>query len=197
MKHNQIEDLIYIFSKLPGLGARSARRIVLHLLKDKEIRMPSLIQTLNDAYKSSKLCNICNNLDTQEICQICTNPYRDDSQIIVVETVADLWAMERSNSFKGKYHVLGASLSASKGSMPETMGLNKLRNRIIENEVREIIIANSSTLDGQTTAFFIADYLSDLNLKLSRLASGIPIGGELEYLDDGTLSAALKLRQDF
>lgn len=197
MNKNYIEDLTYLFSKLPGLGPRSARRIVLHLLKEKDTRIDNFIHSLNDVKVNTHHCEICNNIDICSPCKICTNPLRESSIIAVVEDVADLWAIERSGSFKGKYHILRGTLSASKGKSPEFLGMEILYHRIRTESVREIIIATSSTLDGQTTAFFIADYFKDSGVKFSRLASGIPIGGEIDYLDEGTLSAALSQRQPF
>lgn len=196
-KANDIEQLIYVFSKLPGMGPRSARRIVLHLLKDKETRMESLITSLKNAADNVQKCKICNNLDSCNPCSICESSMRDKSSIAIVETVADLWAIERSNMFKGYYHVLGGVLSATSSNTPDQLGLNKLKTRIIDNGFKEVIIATNSTLDGQTTAFYITDMLKDLDIKITRLASGIPIGGELDYLDEGTLSAAFSLRQPF
>jgi recombination protein RecR len=192
-----IEDLAYLFSKLPGLGPRSARRIVLHLLKEKDTRIDNFIHAMSEVKTNTHHCQICNNIDISSPCKICTNPLRDDAFIAIVEDVADLWALERSGSFKGKYHILGGTLSAAKGKSPEFLGMEILRHRIISANVKEIIIATSSTLDGQTTAFFIADYFKDYGVKFSRLASGIPIGGEIDYLDEGTLSAAMSLRQPF
>jgi recombination protein RecR len=196
-KKNEIDQLIYIFSKLPGLGPRSARRLILHLLKDKETRMKTLINSLSDAYDKIVECHVCRNLDIISPCRICTKSERDQEIIAIVETVADLWAIERSNMFKGMYHVLGGVLSAGQGNTPAELGLHELKNRIEENQVQEIIIATNSTLEGQTTAFFITDFFKDQKIKISRLASGIPIGGELDYLDEGTLTAALASRQLF
>lgn len=197
MSNNQIEDLIYIFSKLPGLGLRSARRIVLHLLKNKDLRMNLLIQSLIETYQTTHNCKVCNNIDVEEICKICSDSARDTTSLVIVENVSDLWAIERSKIFKGKYHILGGALSAGKGISPDDLGLPLLLKRIKDCDIKEIIIATNSNLDGQTTAFFITEYLRDFDIKISRLASGIPIGGELEYLDEGTVSAAFNLRQPF
>lgn len=192
-----IDNLIFIFSKLPGLGPRSARRIILYLLEDKEHRIKLLVDTLNNSLENIKFCNICYNLDSSDPCSICLDEKRDKSSIAIVENIADLWAIERSNSFKGVYHVLGCTLSANSGYKPEDLRLETLIARIKDEDVKEVIVATNSTLDGQTTAFYITEYLKDLEIKISRLASGIPIGGELDYLDEGTLSAALSLRQPF
>ena len=197
MTNNHIENLTYLFSKLPGLGARSARRIVLHLLKEKNTRILNLVNSLELVHKNTINCDICNNIDIDPICNICSNHNRDTEIIAVVEDIADLWALERSGCFKGRYHILGGTLSAKKQDGPEALKLDILHNRIIKDRVKEIIIATSSTLDGQTTAFFIMDYFKELDVKISRLASGIPIGGEIDYLDEGTLSAALLSRRPF
>lgn len=196
-KKTEIDQLIYIFSKLPGLGPRSARRLVLHLLKDKESRMQLLINALHNAYNKITECAICRNLDVISPCNICSNKERDHSTVAVLETVADLWAIERSHIYKGVYYVLGGALSAIQGKTPEELGLNGLRSLIEKNNVKEVILATNSTLEGQTTAFYITNYLKDIKVKISRLASGIPIGGELDYLDEGTLNAALISRQNF
>ena len=197
-KQKQIDQLIYLFSRLPGLGKRSATRIVLYMLSDKEKRLETLVNSLKLTSHSIRSCNICGNLDSSDICYICSDINRDPSIIAIVENVADLWAIERCKTFKGKYHVIGTNLSAISGNSPNSLKLTKLTSRIKEEAQLEIIIALSSTLDGQTTAFYISEYFKDYkNLKFSRLASGIPIGGELDYLDEGTLSVALSLRQPF
>ena len=196
-QNNEIEQLIYLFSKLPGLGQRSARRIVLHLLQDPEIRLRGLLRSLTYAEANIKSCYSCGNLDTAAPCGICTDESRDNSTIAIVETVADLWAMERSGVFKGRYHVLGGALSAVRGMSPELLKLDHLMRRCQELGVEEMIIATNATIEGQTTAFFITEYFKDRSFHISRLASGIPVGGELDYLDDGTLSAAFSLRQPF
>lgn len=195
-KSQGLDDLIYLFSKLPGLGTRSARRIVLHLLQDKSIRLQGLIDGLQIASDKINQCKICDNLDYTEICNICADPGRNDETIAIVETVAELWAIERSGCFAGRYHVLGA-LSNTASRNPENLKLQKLFQRCKEHQTKELIIATNSTLEGQTTAFYITEYLKDLNLTTTRLASGIPIGGELDYLDEGTLSAAIEKRTMF
>ncbi len=190
-------QLIYLFSKLPGLGTRSARRIVLHLLQDKDLRLKGLIEGLEDAANKIHNCMICGNVDYSDICGICSDSSRTDNVIAVVETVAELWAIERSEVFQGKYHVLGSTLAKTKNRQPEELGLIALRDRCKKHSTEELIIATNATLDGQTTAYFITEYFKGFSIKISRLASGIPVGGELDYLDEGTLSAALETRYLF
>ena len=194
---SEISKLIYLFSKLPGLGQRSARRIILHLLQDPEVRLRNIVTALQEVENNVISCTICGNLDNISPCSICTDNKRMKDVVAVVETVADLWAMERSGVYKGYYHILGGSLSAIRGVSPESLRLPALMKRCMELQVQEIIIATNSTVEGQTTAFFITEYLKDCNFHISRLASGIPVGGELDYLDEGTLSAAFTLRQPF
>jgi len=196
-KNNGPDQLIYIFSKLPGLGTRSARRIVLHLLQDKDLRLKGLIEGLEDAANKINNCRLCGNVDYSDICSICASDVRRDDVIAVVETVAELWAIERSDVFHGKYHVLGSTLSGTNSRNPAELRLPDLRKRCIENNTEELIIATNATLEGQTTAYFITEYFKDHQIKISRLASGIPVGGELDYLDEGTLSAALESRKMF
>jgi recombination protein RecR len=194
---NEIQQLIYLFSKLPGLGQRSARRIVLHLLQDKDVRLKGLIDSLSHAESKIIKCTICGNIDSHKICCICSSSDRDQSIIAIVETVAELWAIERSGIFHGQYHVLGSSLSAATNQNPSALRLFELLDRCQVNKIQELIIATNATLDGQTTAYFITEYFKDHQIKISRLASGIPIGGELDYLDEGTLAASISLRQPF
>jgi recombination protein RecR len=191
------DQLIYLFSKLPGLGTRSARRIVLHLLQDKDLRLKGLIEGLQDASEKIKCCITCNNIDYTPECRICSDEKRDNHTIAVVETVAELWAIERSGHFKGRYHVLGGTLSSSANRSPADLKLPNLLDRCNHNQTSELIIATNSTLDGQTTAYFITEYFKNHPIKTSRLASGIPIGGELDYLDEGTLWAAFESRKPF
>ncbi len=191
---NEINKLIYLFSKLPGLGQRSARRIVLHLLQDPEIRLKGLISLLQITSEKITTCTSCGNLDNHSPCEICMDTARMKD---VIAVVADLWAMERSGIYNGYYHVLGGALSAARGISPDSLRLPTLLKRCMDNDVQEIIIATNSTVDGQTTAFFITEYFKDYKFHISRLASGIPVGGELDYLDEGTLSAAFSLRQAF
>lgn len=190
-----IDKLIYIFSKMPGLGPRSARRVVLHLLKNKEIFMRPLADSIYNAYNTAKFCNICGNLDSQDVCAICLDERRDQSVICVVETIADLWAMERGSIYRGIYHVLGGVLSAAEGRTPSDLTIEKLVSRVGSSQVvKEVIIATNATVEGQTTAFYLIDKLSLCNIAITRLAQGVPIGGELDYLDEGTLGAALASR---
>lgn len=189
-----LEQLITVFSKLPGLGPRSARRLVLHLLRNREKLLLPLLAALDEAKDSIQTCSTCGNLDTQNPCAICADPRRDQAQICVVEDIADLWAMERSRMFRGVYHVLGGTLSALDGRGPEQLRIGALTARAGHEAVQEVILATNATVEGQTTAFYISDQLAECNVKISRLAHGIPMGGELDYLDDGTLGAALKAR---
>ncbi|MDC0864621.1 recombination mediator RecR [Rickettsiaceae bacterium] len=195
-KINGPDQLIYLFSKLPGLGQRSARRIVLHLLQDKDIRLKGLIEGLTSASDQIHKCLSCGNIDYSDMCNICRNEERSSNVIAIVDSVAELWAIERGDIFDGKYHVLD-SISSANSINPEDLRLPGLAQRCKENNVEELIIATNSTLDGQTTAYFISEYFKGQNIKISRLASGVPIGGELDYLDEGTLSAALQSRREF
>ena len=190
-----IERLINYLSKLPGLGPRSARRAALYLLKRREALLVPLLKALESAAQSIKPCMRCGNLDSQDPCAICANPERDGSIICVVEEVADLWALERTLSFKGRYHILGGLLSALDGVGPEDLNIAALLVRAEAPKVTEIILAMSATVDGQTTAHYVTDRLHGLGVRITRLAHGVPVGGELDYLDDGTLSAALKARR--
>ena len=197
MNNSEIDNLISLLSRLPGIGPRSARRMALNLLKQPESLMKPLAESLITTSDSIRNCNICGNLDTEEICSICVDERRDISTIIVVEEIADLWALERAAVHKGKYHVLGGTLSAIDGVGPDDLGINSLIQRANDPEVEEIILALNATIDGQTTAYFITDQLKDCNVKVSRLAHGVPVGGELDYMDDGTLQTALQSRQPF
>ena len=195
MSDPTIEQLIQRLAKLPGLGPRSARRAALFLIKRKESLLQPLARALNDAAEAIKTCSTCGNLGTQDPCAICTDPKRDPSVICVVEDVADLWALERTVSFKGRYHVLGGTLSALDGVGPEDLNIPDLISRAKDAAVKEVVLATNATVDGQTTAHYIADRLSGSGVTVSGLAHGVPVGGELDYLDDGTLSAALKDRR--
>ena len=194
-----LERLIQLLARLPGLGPRSARRAVLHLMKKREALMLPLAEAMVRAADSVTVCATCGNLDTRDPCGICADPTRDPKLLCVVEEVADLWALERSGAFKGRYHVLGGTLSAIDGRGPEQLNLGRLVARATgEGEggrVEEVILALSATVDGQTTAHYISERLADSGVKVSRLAHGVPVGGELDYLDDGTLTAALKARR--
>ena len=197
MNNSEIDNLISLLSRLPGIVPRSARRMALSLLKQPESLMKPLAESLITTANSIMNCNTCGNLDTEEICSICVDERRDISTIIVVEEIADLWALERAAVHKGKYHVLGGTLSAIDGVGPDDLGINSLIQRANDPEVDEIILALNATIDGQTTAYFITDQLKDCNVKVSRLAHGVPVGGELDYMDDGTLQTALQSRQPF
>lgn len=194
MPTSEIERLIQLLARLPGLGPRSARRAALQLMKRRESLMLPLADSLRQAAEKLRDCSLCGNLDTSDPCALCADPARDGSLICVVEEIADLWAIERSGAFKGRYHVLGGTLSALDGRGPEELRIGALAARARAPEVREVILALSATVDGQTTAHYIAERLGDCEVAVSRLAHGVPVGGELDYLDDGTLSAALKAR---
>ncbi len=190
-----IERLIQMLARLPGLGPRSARRVALHLLKRRDAQLAPLIQALTEAAANVRTCGACGNLDTADPCGICADPKRDGSIVCVVEDVADLWAMERTGAYLGHYHVLGGALSALDGVGPEELRIPKLVERIRAERTAEVILATNATVEGQTTAHYIAERLAGSGVKVSGLAQGIPVGGELDYLDDGTLSAALKSRR--
>ena len=188
-----LNNLIDLMAKLPGLGPRSARRAVLHMVKKRALLMAPLANVLAEVAKTVQECLKCGNIGTSDKCDICKNPKRATGEICVVEDVSDLWAMERSNIFKGRYHVLGGTLSALDAVGPEELRIPRLINRVFEEDINEVILALNATVDGQTTAHYIADQLSDVTV--STLAQGVPIGGELDYLDDGTIIAALKARK--
>lgn len=192
---SEIETLIRLFSRLPGFGTRSARRTVLYLIKRRESQLIPLEKAIQDVIDTVQICPICGNLDSQSPCAVCADSRRDDSTICVVQDVADLWAIDRSGAFKGRYHVLGGLLSAIDGTGPEELHLPALERRIRENNTAELILALPATVDGQTTAHYIAERFKDLPLKISSLAQGIPVGGELDYLDDGTIQTALRARR--
>ena len=194
MINSEIDHLVRLISKLPGLGLRSARRIVLHLLNNKEKEMLVLSDEIKDVAERVKFCVICGNMDTSEECYICKDEKRDVSTICVVENVGDLWAIERSGVFSGKYHVLGGVLSALDNIGPDDLKIGQLVQRAKSEKIKEVILANSATVDGQTTAHYIADRLSSSDIILSRLAQGLPMGGELDFLDDGTITQALRAR---
>ncbi len=194
MASRDIDDLIKRMSKLPGLGPRSARRIVLHLLRQKEGLMVPLAIAMQELSAKVRACHICGNLDTRDPCQICTDPRRDPKQICVVEELADLWAVERSQMYRGQYHVLGGTLSALQGVGPIELRIPELARRVAEGEVREVVLATNATVEGQTTAHVITQALEGQEVQISRLAQGIPMGGELDYMDDGTLVTAFKAR---
>jgi len=188
-----IETLIDLMARLPGLGPRSARRAVLHLIKKRGQLLTPLAQALTTVGETARACLNCGNIGTTDICGICATEKRANGQICVVEDVADLWAMERANVFKGRYHVLGGTLSALDDIGPEELRIPKLRDRITSENITEVILALGATIDGQTTAHYIADELGGINV--TTLAQGVPVGGELDYLDDGTITAALNARK--
>jgi recombination protein RecR len=192
-----IDRLIQLLAKLPGLGPRSARRAALHLIRNREQLLRPLGQAMEQAADNVRTCSNCGNLDTADPCAICVDPKRDGATICVVEEVADLWALERTSAFSGHYHVLGGVLSPLDGIGPEDLNLAGLISRAGAENVKEVILATSATVDGKTTAHYVTDRLADAGVTVSALAHGIPVGGELDYLDDGTLSAALKERRNF
>ncbi len=195
MSGPEIERLIQLLARVPGLGPRSARRAALHLLKRRDALLLPLHDALADAADKVKTCSICGNYDSTDPCAICEDHRRDPSIICVVEDVSSLWAIERSGVFKGRYHVLGGVLSALDGVGPDDLNVDKLIGRARGNDVREIILAVGATVDGQTTAHYVIDRLAGFNLVISGLAHGVPIGGELDFLDDGTIGAALRARR--
>ena len=196
MISSEIDYLVRLMSKLPGLGIRSARRIVLHLLNNKEKEMLVLSNEIKQVAELVQFCSICGNMDTKETCHICLDDKRDKSIICVVENVGDLWAIERSSVFGGQYHVLGGVLSALDNVGPKDLKIENLVERARNENTKEVILANSATVDGQTTAHYLADQLCECNVLISRLAQGLPIGGELDFLDDGTITQALKARSE-
>ena len=190
-----IEALIEIMARLPGLGPRSARRAVLHLIKKRGALMRPLAETMSRVAETARECLNCGNIGTGDLCPICTDDTRANGQICVVEDVADLWAMERGKVFAGRYHVLGGTLSALDDVGPEDLRIPRLIDRVTGERVGEVILALNATVDGQTTAHYIADALAGQGVAVTSLAQGVPIGGELDYLDDGTISAALRARK--
>ena len=192
----EIDRLIHLLAKLPGLGPRSARRAALALLKKRETLLEPLADALAEAAAALKQCSTCGNLDTMDPCALCRDPTRDATSLCVVEDVDDLWALERAAMFRGRYHVLGGALSALDGITPEKLNLGKLVERARDG-VTEIILAMNATVEGQTTAHYLMDALEPLHVRVTRLAHGVPVGGELDYLDEGTLSAAFKARRPF
>lgn len=194
---SEIEALIGLMARLPGLGPRSARRAVLYMIRKRGALMEPLSQTLQNVAASARECVNCGNISTHEVCGICRAEKRANGQICVVETVADLWAMERSGVFRGRYHVLGGVLSALDDVGPDDLRIPLLRRRVQDETITEVVLALNATVDGQTTAHYISEALETLELTVTSLAQGVPIGGELDYLDDGTISAALLARKAF
>jgi recombination protein RecR len=195
MASQEIDALAQALSKLPGLGPRSARRVVLHLMKKRESVMQPLLRALVNVNERLVTCGTCGNIDTIDPCGICNDPRRDVRSICVVEDVSDLWALDRSRLFPGKYHVLGGKLSALDGVRPEDLNVAGLITRVAAGGIDEVVLAMNATLDGQTTAHYLAERLEDYPIRLTQLAHGVPVGGELDYLDDGTLAQALRARR--
>jgi len=193
----EFQRVIDLLAKLPGLGPRSARRVALYLVKRKDTVMRPLARALEEAADAMRTCSTCGNLDTQDPCAICANGRRDPTAICVVEEVGDLWALERATVFKGTYHVLGGTLSALEGVGPADLNIAPLIERASSETVKEVILAVDATVDGQATAHYLTDQLEDAKVIISHLAHGVPVGGELDYLDEGTLAAALKARRPF
>lgn len=193
----EIERLIQLLAKVPGLGPRSARRAALHLIKKKDQLLGPLAGAMQEAVDKVRLCSVCGNVDTADPCMICTDARRDGTTIIVVEDVSDLWALERAGSMNARFHVLGGTLSPLDGIGPDQLNIGALVDRVAAGGVAEVILAVNATVEGQTTAHYLTDQLSGFEVKVTRLAHGVPVGGELDYLDEGTLTAALKSRTAF
>ena len=198
MNNKILNDLIKIFSKLPSLGPRSAKRVVLHLLNNKENLMFPLLNAMEESYQKIKKCPICGNLTTEDICEICKDETRNKEIICIVENIADLWAIEGTMIYKGQYHILGGNLSASEGRGPNDLNIESLIDKIKNNKnIKEVIIATNPTIEGQTTAFYIADILKEFDVKITKPAYGIPLGSEFNYLDESTLDIAFKNKKEF
>jgi recombination protein RecR len=193
----EIERLIQLLARLPGLGPRSARRAALFLIKKRELVMAPLAAALQTAIEKIEVCGVCGNIDTQNPCTVCTDARRDPGIIVVVTDVADLWALERAHAVNARYHVLGGTLSPLDGIGPQDLSIDALITRAHDAAVKEVILALNATVDGQTTAHYITDLLHGTNVKVTRLAHGVPVGGELDYLDEGTLTAAIRQRTPF
>jgi len=193
----EIERLIQLLARVPGLGPRSARRAALHMIKKKEQLLSPLAVAMGEAVDKVRVCSRCGNIDTANPCMICSDPRRDAGTLIVVEDVSDLWALERATALNSQYHVLGGTLSPLDGIGPDQLNIKGLVARVAEGQTREVILAVNATVEGQTTAHYLTDQLSGLDVKVTRLAHGVPVGGELDYLDEGTLAAALKSRTAF
>lgn len=193
----EIERMIQLLAKMPGLGPRSARRAALYLINNREKIMRPLADALGDAYEKVSVCTNCGNIDTRNPCTLCADPRRDKAMICVVEEAGDLWALERASAVRGFYHVLGGTLSAIEGVRPQDLNIEKLVERAGNEDVSEIVLAVNATIDGQTTAHYITERLKSCHVTISQLAHGVPVGGELDYLDEGTLAAAMKARRPF
>jgi recombination protein RecR len=195
MASQEIEALAQALARLPGLGPRSARRAVLHLMKRRETALQPLLAALQNVADRLSTCSTCGNVDTSDPCTICRDSRRDDKSLCVVEEVADLWALDRSRLFPGRYHVLGGRLSALDGVGPDDLGIDRLVRRVAAGGIDEVVLAMNATLEGQTTAHYLAERLEGFPVRLSQLAHGLPVGGELDYLDEGTLAQALRARR--
>jgi len=195
MASKEIETLVQALSRLPGLGPRSARRAVLHLLKKREAAMAPLLRALQAVDERLSTCGECGNVDTSDPCAICTDPRRDARMLCVVEDVPDLWALDRSRLFPGRFHVLGGRLSALDGVRPENLSIDRLVSRVAAGGIDEVVLAMNATLEGQTTAHYVAERIERFPIRLTQLAHGLPVGGELDYLDEGTLAQALRARR--
>ncbi|MES2445158.1 MAG: recombination mediator RecR [Pseudomonadota bacterium] len=195
MASTEIEALTQALARLPGLGPRSARRAVLHLLKKRETALDPLLSALTQVSKRLSSCAICGNVDTVDPCSVCADPRRDSRLLCVVEEVADLWALDRSRLFPGRFHVLGGRLSALEGVRPEDLAIDSLVRRIAAGGIDEVVLAMNATLEGQTTAHYIAERIETYPVRVTQLAHGLPVGGELDYLDEGTLAQALRARR--
>jgi len=195
MASQEINDLTDALARLPGLGPRSARRAVLYLIKQRETALGPLVEAMERVRERLSLCTVCGNVDTQSPCSICADPRRDTRALCVVEEVSDLWALDRSRLFVGRYHVLGGRLSALDGVRPEDLSIAALVERVAAGGIDEVVLAMNATLEGQTTAHYVAERLEGFPVRLTQLAQGLPMGGELDYLDEGTLAQALRARR--
>jgi recombination protein RecR len=195
MASQEIEALSQALARLPGLGPRSARRAVLHLMKRRETALQPLLSALQEVAGKLSACSTCGNVDTSDPCSVCKDAKRDEKLLCVVEEVADLWALDRSRLFPGRYHVLGGRLSALEGVRPEDLSIDQLVRRVSAGGIEEVVLAMNATLEGQTTAHYLAERLEAFPIRLSQLAHGLPVGGELDYLDEGTLAQALRARR--
>jgi recombination protein RecR len=193
----EIERLIQLLARLPGLGPRSARRAALHLIRKREQLLDPLAEAMRVAHDRISTCTVCGNVDTRDPCTICADERRDPTILVVVESVGDLWALERADATKGRYHVLGGALSPLDGVGPDDLNLHSLVVRVASGGVKEVVLAVNATVDGQTTAHYVTDLLVPYAVEVTRLAHGVPVGGELDYLDDGTLAAAMRQRTAF
>jgi recombination protein RecR len=193
----EIERLIQLLARLPGLGPRSARRAALHLIRKREPLLGPLAEAMRVAHERIVACSVCGNVDTRDPCTICSDERRESATLVVVESVGDLWALERAQATRARYHVLGGALSPLDGVGPEDLNIAGLVARVAKGDVQEVVLAVNATVDGQTTAHYITELLSPYSIKVTRLAHGVPVGGELDYLDDGTLAAAMRQRTSF